>query len=237
MDNDKDFENLLLRYTGRLHPTLTAVLEDPKLQLVYNEMEESQGIPASSRIFIKGILVPYSVLFLLKRKELITDTQILLPFWYSIPIFIPLAAFFKGLFKKRGSKKPSQDLNEEEQEITGEKENGDELRNAARAVEAVLVPPDHGLETYLDELEGRWIRLIDKKARADLVEDVKSLVRDNLRQTLRVQKHFRVTRETLSVLASDIVNRTPSLRELSGKDSLRLYVELYLVKLMQNMKF
>jgi hypothetical protein len=237
MDNDKDFENLLLRYTRRLHPTLTALLEDPKLQLVYDELEETQGIPASSRIFVKGIMVPYSALLLLKRKELITDTRILLPFWYSMPILSALIAFFKGLFKKKAAKKDGQDSDEEDQDPAAAKEGSGELRSAARTLAAALVPANHSLETYLGELENRWIRLINKKARADLAEDVKSLIRDNLRQTLRVQKHFKVTHETLSTLASNIVNRTPSLQELSGKDSLLLYVELYLVKLMQNMKF
>jgi hypothetical protein len=237
MDNDKDFENLLIRYTGRLHPALTAVLKDPKLQLVYDELEKTQGIPVSSRIFVKGVMVPYSTLLLLKRKDLIADTRILLPFWYSMPILSSLIAFFKGLWKKKPAKKDGQDsIDDEEQELAAEKEGAGELRNAARAIAAVLVPPNHSLETYLEELENRWIRLINKKARADLVEDVKSLVRDNLRQTLRVQKHFKVTHETLSTLAANIVNRTPSLQELSGKDSLFLYVELYLVKLMQNMK-
>jgi hypothetical protein len=236
MDNDKDFENLLLRYTGHLHPTLTAMLEDPKLQLVYNELEETQDIPASSRIFVKGVMVPYSALLLLKRKDLITDTRILLPFWYSSSILSSLIAFFKGMLKKKHPKKDDRDSDEEEQAITDGKENNAEMWNAARALAAVLVPPNHSLETYLDELESRWIRLIDKKARADLVEDVKSLIRDHLRQTLRVQKHFKVTRETLSTLASNIVTRTPALQELSGKNSLLLYVELYLIALMQNMK-
>jgi hypothetical protein len=237
MDNDKDFENLLLRYTGRLHPTLTAVLEDPKLQLVYDELEGTQGIPASSRIFVKGVRVPYSALLLLRRKELITDTRILLPFWYSMPILSALIAFFKGLLQRKAAKKDGQDSGEEDQDPAIEKEGSKELRSAAQALAAALVPPSHSLETYLGELENRWVRLINKKARADLVEDVKSLVRDNLRQTLRVKKHFKVTHETLSAFASNIVNRTPSLHELSGKDSLLLYVELYLVKLLQNMKF
>jgi hypothetical protein len=237
MDNDKDFENLLLRYTGRLHPTLTAVLEDPKLQLVYDELEETQGIPASSRIFIKGNMIPYPALLLLRRKDLIAEIRILLPFWYSMPILSFFIALFKGLFKKKAQKKDGHDsVDEGEHDLAAEKENARELQNAARAVAAILVPPNHSLETYLEELETRWIRLIDKKARADLVEDIKSLIRDNLRQTLRLRKHFKVTHETLSTLAANIVNRTPSLQELSGKDSLFLYVELYLVKLMQKTK-
>jgi hypothetical protein len=237
MDNDKDFESLLLRYITRLHPTLAVLLADPRLQLVYNELEAVQGIPASSRIFAKGVMIPYSSLLLLKRKDLLADIRILLPFWYSMPILSSLIAFFKALLKRKKPQKDHKDsAGEEEQEITAERDNSAELWKAAKAIEAVLVPPTHSLETYLDELENRWIRLINKKARTDLVEDVKSLVRDNLRQTLRVQKHFKVTHETLSILSSNIVTRTPSLQELSGKDSLLLYVELYLIQLMQNMR-
>jgi hypothetical protein len=238
MDNDKDFEDLLHRYTERFHPTLTAVLEDPKLQLVYDELEKTQDIPVSARIFIKGNMISYSDLLLIRRKDLLADLRLLLPFWYSIPAISSLIAFFKSLLKKKRRKTDGWDsAGEEEQEPVSEKGEAKELHSAARAVEAVLVPPQYTLETYLAELENRWIRLINKKARTDLVEDVKSLTRDNLRQALRVMKHFKVTRETLSALASNIVNQTPSLRELSGKESLLLYVELYLIKLMQNMRF
>jgi hypothetical protein len=238
MDNDKDFETLLLRYSGRLCAALTAVLEDPKLQLVYNELEQSQGIPSSSRIFIKGIMIPYSSLLLLRRKDLLTDTKILLPFWYSMPILTAILAFFKNLGKKKRSKKDGKDAaEEEEQELSAEKDGNRELRNAAKGIEAALVPPQHTLDTYLSELENRWSRLINKQARANLIEDVKSLVRDNLRQTLRVHKHYKLSMEALSQLASGIVNRTPSLQTLHRSDSLQLYVELYLIKLMETVKF
>jgi hypothetical protein len=237
MDNDKDFENLLVRYTGRLHPALTAVLEDPKLRLVYDELEETRGIPASSRIFVGGVMASYSTLLLLRRKDLITGIRILLPFWYSMPVISSLISFFKGLHKRKAVKKDGQDSGDEDKDPVVEKEGPRDLRSAARTLAIALVPPNHSLETYLEELENRWIRLINKKARTDLVEDIKSLVRDNLRQTLRLRKQFKVTREALSSLASNIVNRTPSLQELSGKDSLLLYVEIYLIKLMQNMKF
>jgi hypothetical protein len=236
MDNDKRFEDLLFRYITRFHPVLAAMLEDPRLRLVYDELEAAQGIPAPSRIFVRGIMVPYSSLLLLKRKELLTEIRILLPVWHSMPALSSLIAFLRGLLDRKKPQKEGRDsAGEEEEEDTG-KESARDRQNAARAIEAALVPPNHSSETYLKELENRWIQLIGKKAREDLAEDVKSLVRDNLRRTLRVQKHFTVTRETLSTLASNIVNRTPSLQEISGKDSLLLYVELYLVKLMQNMK-
>ena len=100
-----------------------------------------------------------------------------------------------------------------------------------------MIPAGHTLDSYLAELETHWSRLIDKQARANLVEELKSLVRDNLRQTLKVQKRFRITRENLIQLASSIVGRTPALQNLGGKESLRMYIELYLLKLLQTIKF
>lgn len=108
---------------------------------------------------------------------------------------------------------------------------------AAREIESIVVPRGHTLDTYLNELKGHWSRLIDKKARDNLIEDVNSLIRDNLRQTLRVQKQFRITRDNLVLLAGSIMNRSPNLQDLNSKDFLRTYIELYLVKLLLTIRF
>jgi hypothetical protein len=236
MENDKDFDKLLSGYTGKICPFLASLLEDPKLQLVYDELEQSpSGISAAARIFNKGILLPYSTLFIFKRKELMEDARILLPFWYSMPLITAIIAFFKNLMSKRKTAKEAAEDSEDE-ELENDKGPSKEYLNAAREIEFLLVPPGHTINTYLNELEGRWSRLINKQARTNLVEDVNSLVRDKLRQTLRVQKHYKITRENISILADNIVNRTPSLQTLSGKDSLLTYIELYLIKLLETIK-
>jgi hypothetical protein len=241
MENDKDFDKLLDTCTAKINPTLTSLLEDPKLQLVYDELEQAEGeIPIAARIFNRGELLPYSSLFLLKRKNLLDDTRLILPFWYSMPILSSLINFFKNLFKKRQDKKEArQNINADDEENEGLHDRGGarEILNAAREIEFAMVPPGQSIDGYLDELKTRWSRLISKQARDNLVEDVNSLVRDNLRHTLRVHKHYKVTRENLATLASNIVSRTPSLQTLSGKDSLRMYIELYLIKLLETVKF
>jgi hypothetical protein len=240
MENDKDFEKLLFRYTGKLCPILAAILEDPKFQLVYEETEQSgTGIPTASRIFIKGALIPYASLFLLRRRDILEDAQLLLPFWYSMPVITAIIIFFKNLFRRRNMKQESLQNHEEENEdkpVAG-KANTRKLLTAAREIEFTMVPSGYTLDTYLSELETRWSRLIDKQARANLVEDINSLVRDKLRQTMRVHRRFKITRENLIQLASNIVSRTPSLQNLSGKESLRMYIELYLIKLLQTVQF
>jgi hypothetical protein len=214
-----------------------ALLEDPKLLFVYEELERTQGlIPASSRIFKSGKLIPMNALYVIRRRDLLTDAKILLPFWYSIPILTAIVAFFKNLGKKkRRGKEVDEDIKVEE-ETGGEGIDARDIQNAARDIEVALVPQGQTLDEYLAELEARWIRLLNKQARQDLVEDVKSLVRDHLRQTIRIQKKKKISREGLSEMASALISRTPALRGLGGQDSLHLYMELYMVKLLLTFK-
>ena len=218
---------------------LNSILQDPKFQLVYDELEHKEEIPPSSRIFVNGALIPYSALLLMRRKDLLVDTRILLPIWFSVPFLVSVIRFFKNLGRKKTAKTSQYSDNEESfnEETARGKDESLEMLNAAREIEQAMVPQNHTLDSYLEELKIRWVRLIDKQARENLVEDVNSLVRDNLRQTLRVHKRYKITRENLVQLAANILDRTPSLHGLGGKDSLRTYIELYLVKLLETVRF
>jgi len=98
------------------------------------------------------------------------------------------------------------------------------------------VPSGYTLDSYLEELESRWSKLIDKKARENLIEDVKSLIRDHLRVNLKLQKKFQLTRKTISQMATSAIVRSPTLSAMSGRDSLIVYAELYMLKLLQNIR-
>jgi hypothetical protein len=235
MEKDADFDRLLAAYTASLAPVLTALLEDQKLLWVYEETERSQGvIPPSSRIFKGGALIPMNALYVIRRKDLLTDAKFLLPFWYSVPILAAIIAFFSGL--GRGDRKKSRpEENPGIEEDTEDREARD-IQNAAREIAASLVPEGQTLGEYLAELESRWIRIINKQARSDLVNDVQSLVRDNLRQAVRIRKNKKIGAEHLSEMAAAIISRTPALQGLSAQDSLRLYMELYMVKLLLTYK-
>jgi hypothetical protein len=235
MENDDAFDKLLSVYTAKLSPPLMALLKDQKLLWVYEELEQAQGIiPASSRIFSRGQLIPMNALYVLRRKDLLTDARILLPFWYSIPILSAIIAFFKGLGKKK--KKQNETDDEPEDVESGNNETAGDIRDAAKKIEAELVPKGQTLDSFLAELETRWSRLLDKQARADLVNDVNSLVRDNLRHSVRIHKTRKINQEGLEETADGIVAHTPALQSLGGQDSLRMYMELYMVKLLLNIK-
>lgn len=232
MENDRDFEKALYQYTAKLAPVLNCLLEDPKFQLVYDELDQIHEIPPSSKIFVKGSLIPYSTLYLINRKDLLDDTRLFLPFWYSLPVFISVVAFFKDLFRRNsGTEDSTADEN------LNIKEGNRDMPNAARMIEYSMVPGDHTIDSYLEELKAGWTRLLSKQARDNLTEDVNALIRDNLRQTLRINKPFKVTRENIIQLAMHILNTTPSLQRLPGQDSLNTYIEIYLVKLLETVKF
>jgi hypothetical protein len=53
---------------------------------------------------------------------------------------------------------------------------------------------------------------------------------------MRVQKAKKISPESLSETAAALISRTPALRGLGGQDSLQLYMELYMVKLLLTFK-
>jgi hypothetical protein len=243
MEKDADFERLLASLNASLNPLLHSFLEDKKLLAVYNELERTEKvIPLASRIFDRGKLIPYSLLFVIKRKEMIFDAKMALPFWYSLPIISSIVAFFFGLGQKKKGNRPAAKKpgKPPEQPTGGEaaaaREQTQNFVSSVRKIETQLVPINKGIDDYLAELRDHWGQILDPRARQNLVDDVNALVRDNLRQSVRVRKKQPLSTANLQDLALGIVNGTPSLRNLKGRDAILLYIQIYMVKLLKNMK-
>jgi hypothetical protein len=231
MEDDREFEKLIASYIDDSAPMLKTLLKDRRLYLVHEEMRASEkGIPESSRLFNRDELLPMRVLLLLKRKELLSDIKLLMPFWYSIPIISGIIAFFANLGKKKK-------LRKEEAEIENKKEADDplkELRVSAADTIAELVPRGKSLDAYLDELASRWGHIVNKQARQNLIEDVNSLVRDRLRMLMRLQKNAAVSKDTLDKLTNSIMDNSEGLMKITEQNTLFLYIKLYLGKLLVN---
>ena len=235
MESDGEYEKLLAKLAGKLCPTLSALLEDPKLLLIYDEMKHNPNMsPGSLNIFNNGQLVPYSSLFLTQRKVMLANIKLNLPFWYSMPVLMSIIAFFKKLTNKKKEIRVADER--DEAAAPEEKSRAEEIRAAAEKLESDMVPERYTLDTYLEQLESRWSKLIDKKARENLVTDVKSLIRDYLRLNLKVQKRHKLTRDMINQMAVNAIVRSPSLSAMSDRNSLILYSELYLLKLLQKVK-
>jgi hypothetical protein len=239
MDKDEDYERLLQRLVGELTPELMAVLVDKKLYLVCDELEQAQGfIPENSRFFLHGgALLPLATILLMKRREILAEAKAFLPFWYSIPLFVFLVTLYNKLKNLRLGKKGKAGKN-----VSGGRhlENGNqeqEITEAGRRLESEMVPLGEGIDVYLGRLENRWNTLLSKQAREDLSTDVKTLVRDRLRQTLHGQRHIMLTRDSLEKLAKRITEENSVLRELNSQENLRQFITLYMVKLLLQGKF
>ena len=237
MEKDIEFDRLLAVYTKSINSTLAGILDDPRLFWVYEELDSVQGaIPSSSRIFKNGKLIPMNSLYVIRRKDLLADARMLLPFWYSIPVLTAFFSFFKNIGRKK--KKRGQveyTVENDEKAVMGDKESS-ELLQSVRAVQAALVPQGKTLDECLSRLAARWSKLLNKKDRENLIIDVQSLLKDYLRRAMRVHKTKKVTRESLNEMSSYLVASTPALQNLGDQESLHRYMELYMLKLLLSRK-
>jgi hypothetical protein len=227
MDEDREFERLVTSYVAEYAPVLNALLQDRRLYLIHEEMRSSEkGLPESSRLFNRDELLPLRVLFMIKRKQLLSDVKLLMPFWYTLPIISSIIAFFMNRGKKKKAGK--------ERSESGREKAADplrELQNAAMEAEAKLLPSGYSMETYMEELISRWGKLVNKQNKDNLVEDVNSLVRDRLRHILRFQRHAVVNRNTLDSITASIMDSSKGLLKISDQSALYLYIKLYVIKL------
>jgi hypothetical protein len=240
MESDAEFERLLAGLSAVANPLLVTFLEDKKLPWVYSEQERTQKvIPPPSRIFDRGKLIPYSLLFLMKRKEMLVDAKLSLPFWYSIPILRSIIAFFSRLGKKKKKSPPAVRKTGESIDLKDDTVNRDhfkEFANSVREMESQMVPIDKDIDSYLKELQNHWGQLLDPKAQHNLVEDVNALIRDNLRHSIRVWGKQRLSPASLQDLAQGIVNGNPTLRNINSRDALFLYMQIYMVKILKTVR-
>ncbi|GHV79718.1 hypothetical protein AGMMS49944_15090 [Spirochaetia bacterium] len=244
MDNDEQFERLLKRLVSESCPDLMAAMTDEKLYLVCDEMERNGGpLPENARFFNPGgKLLPLATLLLIKRKDTLAQIRILLPFWYSIRLFVAIAAFFHrlknfklslGMSKKtqRKAMSPKGDAG------IGDKARDKESKEAARKLESELVPYGDTIDDCLENLENRWNTRLNMEARQDLLTDVRTLIRDRLREALRDQRSGVFSRDALEKIALRITEENPTLRELKTEEPLRKYIVLYMTKLLLQPKF
>ncbi|MDR2499560.1 MAG: hypothetical protein LBD37_00585 [Treponema sp.] len=229
MERDQDFEKLLYQYVNAQIPTLIILLRDKRLYLIQEELEHSQNpLPESSKLYSKQAdLLPLTALLDLKRKDLLTDCKIMLPFWYFIPVVSSVIALFMHIGKKRPSDFDEEDTYNEETALGPEK-------SAAALVqqyEQEFVPPNSSLDSYLQELEGRWKKIINQDARQQMAADVHTLIKNKLRRMLRVNRSLDAG--AVKSMADAIILETPALKELDSLESLRLYIILTIAKLLK----
>jgi hypothetical protein len=242
MEQDDEFNQLLVKYTTQLVPDLMSLLQDKKTFLIQCETERSQGgIPLTSRFYTpEGNLLPMAVLLMINRRDLLTDTRILLPFWYSIPVLTSILAFFKRL-GSGGKKKAAPGENPgEENPRSGERKIRSQeqaIKNAAAQIIQKLPVDGKSPDAAMADLENSWHTLLDNESKKHLISDVRSLVRDRLRRTLRLKLNQNISAKLIENLAASIYTEVPALKQLGDEDSITTYIKLYIAKLLLTIKF
>jgi hypothetical protein len=229
MEKNEDFEKLLLRTIKAINPMVVFLFRDPRLFLIYYELKDTNE-SEFSMLFDKGKLHPFSVLLKLNRKELLTDTRMLLPFWYSIAFLVRIITFFKTVGKKRLL--PQNYVEDPEPESPRNNNSYPSLKELT----AEFVSPGSTLTQALAEQEARWNTRLNPQARKNLEADVNALIQDRIRQLMRLPKRPRITREFLDQTALAFISEIMVLQQLSDHEALSQYIKLYILNLLQNKK-
>ena len=229
MKSDVEFEKFLQKLINEMNPVIMTMLKDPKLYLAYKEIESAQNpVPQSLRIFRDGVLIPYSSLFKLHRKDIIYDIKLMLPFWYSFPVIVSIAAFFYKLKKKK--KKPI--VKEPGPAAVAAPQVPTALLKSAQQLKSAIVPSGKTIDNYVSELEDKSIQILDVRLRQNFIIDLQSLLQDNIRNALKLYKLKNITRESLRDMSALLIRTNPALTKNTDQKCLRLYMEVYMLKLL-----
>ena len=224
MKNDTAFNELLKEITAHSVPNLygllnasfiLSIIADPRL----NEIQAME----INRIFPAGKPAAYSEILMLSRHEILSDTKILLPFWYTIPIISSIIAFFK---KKKKTPQPAQP----EKKETAYKKPKQRLKDAAEKISAEFIPEGMTLDRTLEKALDEWNHTLGHPARENLTEDVNALIRDYLRGINRTLSFSSFTADRVRSLAKTLME-SPGLLKIKERKALQDYTELYIIKL------
>jgi hypothetical protein len=229
MDDDEEFERLVRKQLDSINPELLLMFEEEKLILIYRDLEKKHGtLPSNWQIFGFDRLLPYHEILDLSRREMLAALKSSLPFWYASPFLYAIYKFFQKLF---GNKKPAAPKETAASQDVSIK-NLSPLQRSAYQIQEEIVPAGYTPEQYLAELEQKWSILRDEKARQDLITDVRSLLRDKLRYHIKISRSKPVKLGELRELAAQWIEYNPALMNIRDKESLHVYMELYMMGLL-----
>jgi len=243
MKNQLEFEKKVVAICKAGAPILYSVLNATFIPLLALEGSGSAERESGFKIFEHGRLMSYSQLLMLNRQQLLTDTRIMLPFWYTIPIISSIVAFFRRPREPKRRKTevqgPAKLVSEELTASTGQdsaaakQKRKEEIQQAAKAIQKKLVPPGSSLEKEISSRLDLWNRTLDPQQKENLTEDVNSLIRDYIRRILKTIRGSTFDMARVDNLATALVD-TPSLMKIKNRDALLDYVKLYIVNLLKN---
>ena len=169
------------------------------------------------------------------NASVLANAKIFLPFCYSIPIVSHIIGFFM-----RGPKKKKNEA--EAEEIKDTRSTNKNIRpatkreaiiQAAKTIENDLVPEGSTVDRELDSYCKQWNKLISPDAHRQLTEDVNALIRSYMRRVIHTISAQTFTVERVRSLAEALI-KTPNMQKITEQESLFMYVQLYILRLIGN---
>jgi hypothetical protein len=96
------------------------------------------------------------------------------------------------------------------------------------------LPPGKNLEQCLQEMEGRWHKVISPKEKEQLIRDVRRQIKFKLEPVLEARKNIPVTFDSIDEMADGIIMGSPFLAEMDSDEKIHQYVALYITKLLMH---
>ncbi|MEM5947770.1 hypothetical protein WKV44_04355 [Spirochaetia bacterium 38H-sp] len=265
MFNDEDFEQDIKERLLRRDPVFLAMLSFHTLYIAWenNPLPASQKSEMAGIFDTKARkLKPLREILNLDREKILKDAKIMLPFWKVIPVVSSIIRFFKFLFTgkkrtKRGKATKKQStatlvLNNNKPEkkppqittppVKASIQTQQSTANSARAFKTRIreltrefVADNTELERTMEELEDIWNPLIDTVAKKNLTEDVENFAKDFLRK-MRILNHRKPpTREQIHTMAKTL-SENKAFERIKNKEAFRKYLELCMLKILNNIK-
>lgn len=248
------FEEYALSILKQLDPLFFSLLNFSLLFLI---LEQVKPNPMETE-FLESILDrkgkkinPVSRIFRLDPENLLAEAKLKLPFWKTIPILKQIITFFIRLYsaqpKPRKSKKVAAMTLGTTETVAGEEGPSEPPVSSSDRVQRVkfqknievlkarYVGPKGDIKRELKDLIDLWNTLLDPTAKANLVEDVNSLVRDFLRKLKIAQRYQSPTPERLEKLAEDLVGHE-ALQKIRNKEALKKYILLYMLEVLSKVR-
>jgi hypothetical protein len=233
MDKDSVFEDLLFRLANLYVPLLTAVIQDNKTAMLQSEILMDHGSLPRNEVFFDGEKpLPLRKLLILQREDIIKNAKLSLPFWYSVGIIISLMRFFKGIDKKEKKEKKNEAASASSKTEAKPVDNSEKIRESALNLSKELVPDGNTIDQYLNSLNDRWNQLLNVKDQEKLREDVNLIIRGYVNKLYKVQRAPVLTKTMLDDCAESIVRNTSAFSRINNKNALRLYIKVYMTKLL-----
>jgi hypothetical protein len=228
MESNLYFDTLVTKSARLYSPILLNLLHDKKTVLLQDEAIEASFDPSKvEKFFVNGNMIPLRKLLRLKREDILRTCKLILPFWYSIPGIIMLGRIIKHGFNAENAyfKEPE---NQAASAYTTT------LKNSAEKLSKELVPDNTELNDYINTILDRWNQILNNSAREKLTQDTNITIKDYTRNALKNFGPRAFSSMMLEELADRIVMSNQALSKIKNRNSLRLYIKLFITKVLLN---